>query len=292
MLRRVAARFVICLVAIVPAFAQGEDGTLLRLKYQAGEILRYHVVLDGAGSISVAGQQQPLSIQGTFDNLMAIEGVDPDGNYIIVSSYDNLNLAVAVNNEDLDFPLQMPKMRFLLTPAGRVVKMELLEEQQETPAGQSLESLVSSSLDLESLLSDLKCAPFPEQAVKPGEEWDGVMPVAVGGGDVAPQMKMHLRYAANEAHLGRQCVRLETTHELPFGGEGGEGGIFDIKGLERGNTVSWFDPELGRVIADESAQNLELNLDLPAGLTAGMQQVGIFVEVMVEAQTELATGED
>ncbi len=284
---------VLCAVIVGPLFAQGDEGALLRLKYEAGETLTYHVTINGLGSMQAAGQQQPLSIEGTFDNLMQVEQVSPEGNFTVSSTYENLDLTVKMSGQDMDVPINLPDIRFVIMPTGKILSMELLEAEQPAQGAASLQAMVASSLDLESLLKDIKCVPFPEAAVKPGEEWEGAVPLAAAAeGEEPRQMKMKLKYVGDEEHLGRPCARLESTHEMPFGGVGAEAGLFDIKGIETGETISWFDPELGRIIGDKGTSTVEINMGLPAALTGGQQQVTVFVEMVVDSQTELDMGED
>ena len=277
----------LCLIIVGPVLAQ-EQGVLLRLKYEVGETLTYRITVKGAGSLLAVGQNSPIDLDGSFDNIMRIEGLDDEGSFTILSTYDNVDLTVKVSNQDLGIPIKLPDMRLVVTPTGKVLDVKLIEGEEEGEEQQSLESMVASSLDLESLLQDLKCAPFPENAIQPGVEWDATVPAAAEGhGGEDRQMTMRLKYAANEEHLGRQCVRLESTHELPFGGEGGEGGLFNVTGVETGETISWFDPELGRIIADQGTSKTELKLTLPAGFTGGQADVGIFVEVVADTHAEL-----
>ena len=283
----------LCVVIAAPVFAQGDEGVLLRLKYEAGETLTYHVTVNGVGSMQAAGQQQPLTIEGTFDNLMQVEQVSPEGNFTVFSTYDNLDLTVKMSGQDMDVPISLPDIRLLIMPTGKILSMELLEAEQPAQGAASLQAMVASSLDLESLLKDIKCVPFPEAAIKPGQEWEGAVPLAATAeGEEQRQMTMKLRYAANEEHLGRPCARLESTHEMPFGGVGAEAGLFDIKGTETGETVSWFDPELGRIIGDKGISTVEITMGLPAALTGGQQQMAIFVEMVVDSQTELVMAEE
>lgn len=283
----------LCVAIAAPVFGQDNEGILLRLKYEAGETLTYHVTVNGVGSIQAAGQQQPLSIEGTFDNLLQVEQVSPEGNFTVFSTYDNLDLAVKVSGHDMDVPMNLPDIRLVVTPTGKILSMELIEAEQPAQGAMSLESMVASSLDLESILKDIKCVPFPEVAIKPGEEWEGAVPLAsTAEGDEQRQMKLKLKYVGDEEHLGRPCARLESTHELPFGGVGAEAGLFNIKGTETGETVSWFDPELGRIIGDQGTSTVEITMGLPPELTGGQQQIALFVEIVVDSQTELVMDEE
>ncbi len=190
---------VLCAVIVGPLFAQGEQGALLRLKYEAGETLTYHVTINGLGSMQAAGQQQPLSIEGTFDNLMQVEQVSPEGNFTVSSTYENLDLTVKMSGQDMDVPINLPDIRFVIMPTGKILSMELLEAEQPAQGAASLQAMVASSLDLESLLKDIKCVPFPEAAVKPGEEWEGAVPLAAAAeGEEPRQMKMKLKYVGDE----------------------------------------------------------------------------------------------
>ncbi len=281
-----------CLLPAVPALAQ-DDGVLLRFNYEESETLVYHTTLTGAGSIKVLGQDQPINLEGSLDSILQVESVDADGNYTVLSSYDNVDVSVKVSNQPMDVPLALPTLRFVMTPAGAVSDVAHVAEEEAGQAGQGMAGMIASSLNLESLLEGIKLAPFPEDAVKPGDEWDAAVPVlATADDDDTREVKLHAQYVGNEELLGHQCVKLASTSEMPLGGAGGEAGIFTLEGTSTTQAVVWFDPDAGRVIANTATTNLEITLGPLVALPGGQEQVPVFAEIVADTETTLVAPEN
>ncbi len=272
------------------ATAPAEDaGRLLRLSYESDEELTYRIELSGLGSVDVAGMAQAIAISGSIDMTLEVEKVSAEGNFTIYTRVDGSSLKVTVDGQPMPMTQQLPQMRTVITPRGETLEFEMLGQTQQT----GMEAQISQMLTAENfkqLLAVQKMAAFPEEAVAPGDEWSGRLPGEAGAqaeaeGEAPTQITT--TYVADEEFDERMCARLESEAVIAMESLGQIAGLLQMSGTTTADTTTWFDFEAGRVLATHETGQVNLELSVPAELTQGQGEIGIFMEMFIESDTTL-----
>lgn len=272
-----------------------QEGVLLRLKYEEGEVLTYETTLEGVGSVHIAGTPQPLDMKGKMLVTQTIEAIDDEGIYTVLTEVDVRLLTVTMAGNPVPPPPQDIKVRTKMTPHGEILDVEMLEDSlpqaQQRDLEAQLERLFTGGLDLRRMLMAQRIAAFPEDPVSPGDEWSGsAIDVEVQG--AAAPLEIRTKYDGNVQVAGRECARLDSHFAIDAGAFGEATTMLGMRGVTTSDTRSWFDPEEGRLIASMERTQVNMQVNVPAELLGGAQPMGVLLEMFVDSESKLLPPED
>ncbi len=267
-----------------------EEGQLLRLKYEEGEVLTYETRMEGVGSVHIAGAPQPIDMRGGMMVTMTIEEVGEDGHFTILTEVEVTRLNVNLAGNPVPPPAQEIKVRTKMTPRGEILDVDVLDEaipearQHEWEA--AMERMMTGGLDLRRMLMGQRIAAFPEDAVLPGDEWTGSA-IDIDIEDAGAPLQISTQYDGDVEMDGRVCARLDS-HLVIDGAAFGElSTMLGMEGTTTADTRSWFDPEAGRLAASMERIQVNMQVNMPAELIGAMEPVPVFLEMFVDSESRL-----
>ncbi len=276
------------------ATAEAEP-VLLQLKYEEGESLLYETSVDGVGSVHVMGQAQPIEMTGAMQVTMNVEEIDEDGNYIIVTDVDIAELSVTMSGNPVPPPKQNLQMRATMSPRGEVVDLQMQQEvdqpNSETPWNAEMTKMLTGGFDLNRMVLGQKVAAFPEDVVKPGDQWQGNAPEVQVQGETAP-LTITTTYDGNIELDGRTCARLDSSTSLQPAALGELATTLSMEGSTTTDTRTWFDIEAGRMVASMERTQVNMQVKLPTEMTGAQQPAGVFLEMFVNTESNLVPAEE
>lgn len=289
-------------IAVLPCVAQAPepppadettvqaDPVLLRFCYEEGEVLTYETTVDGVGSVHVMGQAQPIEMSGAMQVVTKVESVDEEGNFTIVTDVDITELSVTMAGSPVPPPNQDIQMRTKMSPRGEILDMQLTQAVNqpgaETPWNAEITKLLTGGFDLNRMMLGQKVASFPEEAVKPGDQWRGAAPEVEVQGQTAP-LEIATKYDANIQLDGRTCARLDSTTSLQPAALGELATMLGMQGSTTTQTRTWFDIEAGRMLASMEKTQVSMQVTIPAAMTGGAGGAGVFLEMFVDTESKL-----
>ncbi|MFP4249919.1 MAG: hypothetical protein ACLFU7_09695 [Armatimonadota bacterium] len=269
--------------------AEGE-AIVLRFNYEEGESLTYETTVDGVGSVHVMGQAQAIEMAGSMLVTMLVEEIDEDGNYVIATDVDIAELTVTMSGSPVPPPSQDMSIRTTMSPRGEVLSIELVQKvdqpNSETPWNAEMAKVLTGGFDLNRMLAGQKIAAFPEEAVRPGDEWEGNAPEIEVRGETAP-LEITTRYDGDIELDGRQCARLDSETSMQAGALGELASALSMEGFTTTQTRSWFDYEDGRTLATMEKTQVSMQVSVPAEMTGAEQAAGVFLEMFVDTESKL-----
>lgn len=203
------------LLAISAAWAQAQDGILLRYQFTPDETRAYDLNVTGGGRIVLSLPQLgdmnlplAMTINGSFE--MLTKGVDAEGNGEVSVSLGEMAMEVAVLDRVMHLTLDLEKGKvlvdgrevalpgaeagegsalsklvFLLSPRGQLLDVQGVEEftaalQRLNPAGPVSPVSPANLVNLKEMLQGYS-PQLPEEPVKPGDTWVQTMKVPLPG---------------------------------------------------------------------------------------------------------------
>jgi hypothetical protein len=298
--RAVLVAISVLLLAALPCVAQDApplaeetaegEAILLRFNYEEGESLTYETTVDGVGSVHVMGQAQAIEMAGSMLVTMLVEEIDEDGNYLIVTEVDIAEMNVTMSGSPVPPPNQDIKVRTTMSPRGEILAMEMIQEVDQpdarTPWNAEMAKLLTGGFDLNQMLLGQKIAAFPEEAVRPGDEWKGNAPEIEVRGETAP-LEIGTKYDGNLELEGRDCARLDSETSMQAGALGELATALSMEGFTTTQTRSWFDYEDGRMLATMEKTQVSMQVSVPAAMTGEQQAAGVFLEMFVDTESKL-----
>ncbi len=270
--------------------AANQAELLLRFTYEKGETITYETTVDGVGSVHVMGQAQAIDMTGKMLVTMLVEEIDEDGNYVISTDVDIAELSVQMNGSPVPPPNQAVAMRTTMSPRGELLKAEMIEavnhKNAETPWNAQLTKMLTGGFDLNRMILGQRIAAFPEEAVKPGDEWKGNVEEVELQGQTAP-LEITTKYDGNIELEGRTCARLDSEACLQSSALGELATTLSMEGATTVQTRSWFDIEAGRMFATMEKTQVSMQVQLPAAMTGAAGPAGVFLEMFVDTESKL-----
>ncbi|MGD9497921.1 MAG: hypothetical protein AB7Y46_16580 [Armatimonadota bacterium] len=271
--------------AVEPAPAEGEqaaggEARLLRLSFAPGEELIYRMELNGLGSVHVAGTAQAVALNGAMDMILRVVEVSEEGNFTIRTRLDATDLQVTVDGQPIPAFGSLPQMRAVVTPRGETLEFEMLG----APATGGMEAQLAQMLageNFKSLLQVQRMAAFPEAPVAPGAKWSGKLPVQAQVEGQTPT-EITTTYVCDQEFEGVMCARLKSDAVIGMDALGPIAGMLEMSGTTTQQTTTWFDFAAGRVRATQEQSQISLQLTVPAAMTQGQGQIGMFMEMFIE----------
>lgn len=273
------------------AVADGaQEGVLLRLKYNEGEVLTYETKMEGVGSIHIAGNPQAIEMKGQMLVTLTVENVDDEGVYTIVTAVDVKQMTVTVAGSPAPPPNQSMTVRTEMTDRGEILDVEVLDdglpEAQQEELQAQMERLLTGGLDLRRILMGQRIAAFPENPVSPGDEWTGSALEVDLQGQEAP-LEIRSRYDSDVEMAGRMTARVDSHFAIDAGAFGEMAAMLEMTGVTTADTRSWFDVEEGRLIASMERTQLTMRINMPAELIGAPAPIGVMLEMFVDSQSML-----
>jgi len=305
--RSVLTAIVVLMLAALPCVAQPEappadqvappaieaaeaDPVLLRFNYEKGEKLVYETTVDGVGSVHVLGQAPAIDMTGKMQVVMTVEDITEEGNYVVVTDVDIAELTVTMAGSPVPPPTQEITMRTTMSPRGEILDLQMEQTvnqpNSETPWNSQMAKMLTGGFDLNRMILGQKIAAFPEEAVKPGDEWKGNAPEVELQGQTAP-LEIATKYDANIDLEDRACARLDSTTSLQPAALGELATMLGMEGSTTTQTRSWFDLEAGRMLAMMEKTQVSMQVNMPAEMTGGNGTAPVFLEMFVDTQSKL-----
>jgi hypothetical protein len=270
--------------------AEDAEPVLLRFDYEEGETVTYETTVDGVGSVHVMGQAQALDMSGKMQVKMKIEEIDEQGNFTMVTDVDIAELTVTMNGSPVPPPRQAIQMQTQMSPRGEILDMEMTQTvdkpNSETPWNSQITKMLTGGFDLNRMVLGQKIAAFPEEAVKPGDEWSGTAQKVELQGQTAP-VEITTKYDGNIELEGRDCARLDSTMTMQSSALGELAAMLSMEGSTTTNTRTWFDLDAGRMFATMEKTQVSMQVNLPAEMTGAQGPAGVFLEMFVDTESKL-----
>lgn len=268
---------------------------LLRFNYAEGETLTYETTVDGVGSVHVMGQAQAIDMAGKMLVRMKVEEIDEDGNYTILTDVDVAELLVTMAGSPIPPPNQQLQMRTKMSPRGEILDLKMLQAvnqpNSETPWNSQITKMLTGGFDLNRLLLGQRLAAFPEEAVKPGDEWMGNAPNVELQGQTAP-LTITTKYDGNIEISGRECARLDSSMAMQPAALGELATMLGMQGSTTNQTRTWFDFEAGRMLATMEKTQVSMQVNLPAEMTGAAAPAAVFLEMFVDTESKLLPADE
>jgi hypothetical protein len=275
---------------VTPEEAPAGDPVLLRFAYVPGDKLTYETTVDGVGSVSVMGQTQAIEMTGKMLVNMLVESCDEEGNFITSTTMDVTDLAVSMAGMPLAAPIQDLQMRTKTNARGQILEIEMTQavdqQGEQSPWNSEMVKMLTGGFDLNQMLLGQKLASFPEQAVKPGDEWTAATQAVEVQGQTAP-LQIKTRYANNLELNERECAVLDSTMSMDPAALGQLATMLSMQGSTEVQSRSWFDLEAGRTVASMEKTQVNMQVNLPGALVGEGGNTSVYLEMFVDTQSKL-----
>jgi|LSQX01.1.fsa_nt_gb hypothetical protein len=275
---------------VTPEEAPAGDPVLLRFAYVPGDKLTYETTVDGVGSVSVMGQTQAIEMTGKMLVNMLVESRDEEGNFITSTTMDVTDLAVSMAGMPLAAPIQDLQMRTKTNARGQVLEIEMTQavdqQGEQSPWNSEMVKMLTGGFDLNQMLLGQKLASFPEQAVKPGDEWTAATQAVEVQGQTAP-LQIKTRYANNLELNERECAVLDSTMSMDPAALGQLAAMLSMQGSTDVQSRSWFDLAAGRTVASMEKTQVNMRVNLPGALVGEGGNTSVYLEMFVDTQSKL-----
>lgn len=184
----------------------------VQLKYapQAGTTMRYELTFDSVSSIEVAGQAQTVPAKGKIEYSEEAKERKENGNTVVVMTFANGAVKAELMGQPIDVPLNLPVIQAEMSPAGQIVKTEILQPAPATvPQG-----FGGQGLDLNQFFGQMSSMGFPDKDVNVGESWETESTVNLPGGKpIVIKAKSTLK-SVSEVE-GVKCAEVLTEASFP-----------------------------------------------------------------------------
>ena len=270
--------------------APAADPVLLRFAYVPGDKLTYETTVDGVGSGSVMGQTQAIEMTGKMLVDTLVESCDEDGNFIISTTMDVTDLSISMAGMPLAAPIQDLQMRTKTNARGQILEIEMTQavdqQGERSPWNSEMVKMLTGGFDLNQMLLGQKLASFPEQAVKPGDEWTAATQAVEVQGQTAP-LQIKIRYANNLELNERECAVLDSTMSMDPAALGQLAAMLSMQGTTDVQSRSWFDLEAGRTVASMEKTQVSMQANLPGAMVGEGGNVPVYLEMFIDTQSKL-----
>ncbi|MDE2125431.1 MAG: hypothetical protein KGJ62_02455 [Armatimonadetes bacterium] len=226
-------------LAVAASAAHGP--VLLRMKYKAGQTLKYALTMQLATSVNVNGGEQNIPARMTMQMVRHIVKVMPSGNAQATESIENMKYMVNGNQ----FPTPAtPSFTVVYSPLGTIVSMKTNggSAQMKAMAGQLTSPMQNAAVYL------------PKQAVSPGQSWvsSGKLPAVAGGGTYT----VRSRFVKAEHVGGFPTVLIHSVMDAPIAVSQAGGGTGELKMT----SDSDFSPSAGKLIRVSGSGNMSMKV--------------------------------
>lgn len=265
--------------------AQAAEARLLRLNFVEGEELIYRVEINGVGSVQVMGGAQPITVDGTMDMHLKVEEVTEEGNFQILTSLDAAHLGVTANGQAVPLGRELPKLRTVITPRGETLSLEMLGGRASGQMEEQISQLLAGE-NFKSLLQVQKMAAFPEEPVAPGAQWSASTPEDEVEEGQTPTV-ITTAYVCDQEFEDVSCARLQTEATVGMETLGPMATMLGMTGATNTTSTTWFDYAAGRIRATDERAQVVMEMAVPAAITGGAGEVGLFMEMFMESKSWL-----
>jgi len=281
--------------AVVEEQAVVADPVMLRYAYEQDETLTYETSIDGVGSVHVMGQAQAIEMVGKMLVNLLVEEIDEEGNFTTVTEVDIRELSVTMDGSPVPPPSQDIQMRTKMSPRGEILDLQLTQavnqEGAQSPWNSEMAKMLTGGFDLNRMILGQKVAAFPEEAVKPGDEWAGNAQEVEVQGQTAP-LVITTKYVSNIELEDRECAVLDSEACMQPAALGQLATMLSMEGSTTTQSRSWFDIESGRQVASMEKTQVSMQVSLPGEMTGAGGAAMVFVEMFVDTQTKLLPVEE
>lgn len=281
---------------------RGEDGTLLRWKFRAGE--KTEMVMTQEIRTKVKVKERTIETANTtiMDLAMTTVAVDPQGTATIEQKIERVRMKMeGIPGMGIDYDSASGKKPeglaasvapilealtgkpFMITmnPLGQAVEVKLPEGLKEnaakTPGGAQLSGMFSE----EGVKNMMQVATFPEKPLRAGDTWDRKTTMknpVLGDMTIATTW----RYLGAEKRDGRELEKIAVDIKMQFG-EGKDAKV-KIADQESQGTI-YFDNQQGRIVQSGSNSKMTIQMSIQG---QGFEQVVETKQTYVQKGEELA----
>lgn len=235
----------------------GQEAILLNYKFNQGTVDRFKTTTTYSSKQIMGDQEMVVSGTAMQINKYLTESVNPDGNAVLIISLEDMSVSVKTAGMDTT-----------MTQKDLIGKRSKLTIDR---FGRELESIALDSLDVMGLgigvdfgtTSQPAFLPLPGKALKPGEVWKNSTndTVAVGEGSIITKAEYTYTLHPSELKNGHSCYKISFQATMEISGKMNAMGMemfVEGSGDVEGNF--WFDPALGKIIADETNSGMDYSL--------------------------------
>jgi type IV pilus assembly protein PilA len=204
--RSIALALVVVLVAAAGAYlflnrSSSPSGTALALSLTQGQTYRYHTDMTFDGSIKVAGQAAPVSMQFGEDFAWKVESVDASGVATVTMTVESITSTVNGQSTSVGDPM--------------TIQVKVAKDGRILTAGNL--ALTGGSSTAEGFPGTDQFLPLlPDHPVKPGDSWDKTFDQAFPFGAGKIHYVAHNSYLRNEAVGGVQAAVIGGSVTVPL----------------------------------------------------------------------------
>ncbi len=241
--------------------------------------------MNGVGSVQVMGGAQQITVDGTMDMHLKVEEITEEGNYQILTRLDAANLQVSAGGQIVPLGERLPAMRTVITPRGETLSLEMIGGQASGEMDAQISQLLAGE-NFKNLLKVQKMAAFPEEPVAAGADWAAALPeeeVAEGETPTA----ITTTYVCDQPFEDVSCARLQTESVIGMEALGPMAAMLGMTGTTNTTSTTWFDYAAGRTRATDERAQVVLEMKVPAAITGGAGELGLFMEMFMESKSWL-----
>ena len=173
---------------------------------------------------------------------------------------------------------------------GQILEIEMTQavdqQGEQSPWNSEMVKMLTGGFDLNQMLLGQKLASFPEQAVKPGDEWTAATQAVEVQGQTAP-LQIKTRYANNLELNERECAVLDSTMSMDPAALGQLAAMLSMQGSTDVQSRSWFDLAAGRTVASMEKTQVNMRVNLPGALVGEGGNTSVYLEMFVDTQSKL-----
>ncbi len=267
--------------------AQPAAPVLLRLRRDAGQVLRYRALVSGSGRISILGEEQPVTVRGRFTRVeRTLSQVAPQ-TWQIAVSIEEPSLTFRAGADQQTLSLQVPALTEVVNDRGAVSEVSGWEQALAAPGAAGAPGMGDAVRPLFALIPQ---EGLPEGAVKPGDTWTAAAKLRMPDGG-EQEVAQRFEFLAFEDLSGVPCAQIRGTADIPVRRELPANVIgmqVKIEGTQRIETTGWFAHEQGLLLRQQVSTALDvktstmLSADAPDAAAPGA--ISLRVKVTLELE--------
>lgn len=251
---------ILLVLAVFAGCGKQEAGKPFEFKFKAGDVLKYHTVLDMKST--VMGQSFPMKMDMMQSN--TVKDVLPSGSARIEQSLGKVSVTsegpMAAMTGMIEKQLEGKSFQMVTSPSGKIDSISGLNDLGNGP---------QNGVNLDQMASNLY-APLPEKPVKPGDSWsqDKTIPMTISGAALTNHLVMKFTLLGYEQKNGANCAKIKTDGTFELTGGTGPQGSMSGKGTVDG--MMYFDPAAGRMVSSSAKTMSTMNVNPPKGMPMTM----------------------
>ncbi len=246
-----------CLLVLFAGIASAQESILLSYKFSPGTTDRFKTTTTYSSKQIMGDQEIVVSGSAMQINRYQTESVNTEGTAVLVVSLEDMSVSVKTMGMDTTMTqkdLIGKRSQLTINRFGKEVASKALDSVDIMGLGIGVDFGTTSQMTF---------LPFPGKAAKPGDTWTNTSndTVAVGEGFIITKASYTFTLHPAELKNGHTCYKISFQSVVEVSGKMNAMGMEMF--VEGGGDVEgnlWFDPALGKVIADETNSGMDYSL--------------------------------